>query len=129
MRRSRGGTDTGKKESSKKGNSDGPKKVVGKTKTEGKSASTMSDKQLRQVNNRLQMEKQYKDLTRLPPGKLTKAKSFVAGIAVGVAKQQITNLANEQASKSIATMMNRNIPKLPTKPLTGLPDITTRFTG
>jgi len=128
VRRSKGGVDTGKKESGKKGD-DGPKKVVGKTKTEGKSAATMSDAQLKRVNSRLQMEKQYKDLTRVPPGKLAAAKSFAAGIAVNVARQQITNLANEAATKQVATFMNRNVPKLPTKPLTALPDIATRFTG
>lgn len=128
VRRSSGGVSKGKQASGKK-DDDGPKKVVGKTKTEGKTASTMSDKQLRQVNNRLQMEKQYKDLTRVPPGKMEAAKSFVTGIALNVARTQITNLANEAATKQVATFMNRNVPKLPTKPLTGLPDITTRFTG
>lgn len=127
MRRSRGGVEKGKQASGKKGEE--PKKVVGKTKTEGKSASTMSDVQLRKVNNRLQMERQYKDLTRVPPGKMEKAKGFVASIAVNVAKTQLTNLANEQASKQIAGMMNKKIPKLPTKPLAGLPDINTRFLG
>jgi len=112
VRRSKGGVEKGK--SGSKGDSDKPKVVVGKTKTEGKSAATMSDVQLRKVNNRLQMEKQYKDLTRVPPGKLAKAESFVLGIAANVARQQITNLANEAASKQIAGLMGKGgIPKPP----------------
>jgi hypothetical protein len=75
------------------------------------------------------MEKQYKDLTRVPPGKLAKAESFVAGIAVNVARQQITNLANEAASKQIAGMMGgkSKIPKPPLLNKLKIPPTTPRL--
>lgn len=128
VRRSSGGVSKGKAASGKK-EEDGPKKVVGKTKTEGKTASGMSDVQLRKVNNRLQMEKQYKDLTKTPPGKMEAAKSFVAGIALNVARTQITNLANEAASKEIASLMGgkSKIPKPPLLNKLTLPPTTPRL--
>ena len=105
VRRSRGGVEKGKKESGKKDDSDGPKKVVGKTKTEGKSAATMSDAQLKKVNARLQMEKQYKDLTKLPPSKGAAVTKFFADVAVNVARTQITSVANDLASQKIGAAL------------------------
>lgn len=106
------------------------KAVVGKTKTDrGGGAKTMSDATLKRVNNRLQMEQQYAKLTAKPPGAMDKGKKFVEDIVLNVAKTQITKLANEQASKAVDGFMSRKVPKLPTKPLTQLPDITTRYLG
>jgi len=105
------------------------KKVVGKTKTEGKQASQLSDPQLRKVINRLNMEQQYANLTKQPPSLAKKTTKFMSEIAMNVAKQQITNLANEATTKKVASLMNRNVPKLPTKKLTALPDLATRFQG
>lgn len=105
VRRSRGGVEKGKSESGKKGDSDGPKKVVGKTKTEGKTASGMSDAQLKKVNARLQMEKQYKDLTRQPPSKKAAATKFFADIALNVARTQITAVANDMASQQVGKLL------------------------
>jgi hypothetical protein len=92
-----------------------PKTVVGKTKTEGRDASQLSDARLRKVNDRLNMEQQYARLTAKPPGFMGAAKKFASDIALNVAKTQITKLANDAASKQIASMMGgkSNIPKLP----------------
>ena len=128
MRRSRSerAAASGKKSGSKGGEE---KKVVGKTKTEGKQASQLSDPQLRKVINRLNMEQQYANLTKQPPSLAKKTTKFMSEIAMNVAKQQITNLANEATTKKVASLMNRNVPKLPTKKLTALPDLATRFQG
>lgn len=96
---------------------DGEKKVVGKTKTDTEGgAAHLSDARLKKINNRLQMEQQYANLTRKPPGFMGAAKKFASDIAVNVAKTQLTKLANDQASKQIANMMGgkkSSIPKLP----------------
>lgn len=73
----------------------------------------MSDATLKRVNSRLQMEQQYSKLTAKPPGFMASAKKFAEDIALNVAKQQLTNLANEQASKQIKSMMGKKTPKLP----------------
>jgi len=126
VRRSSGGVDTGKKAKGSK-ESDGPKKVVGKTKTEGKTAGGMSDAQLKKVNNRLQMEKQYKDLTRLPPSKGAAVTKFFADIAINVARTQITAVANDMASQQVGKLLaDKNLGKNAIK-LPGVKDPTKKF--
>lgn len=109
------------KPASKKSKGEKPKVVVGKTKTEGKRVEELSDVQLRRINNRLQMEQQYANLTRQPPGLLQKGAKFASDIAVNVAKTQITNLANDQASKQIKGLLAkkamRGIPPPPVRAL------------
>lgn len=46
-----------------------------------KSVKTMSDKELREVNNRLQMERQYKDLSKKAKVGKNAVSSFVKGAA------------------------------------------------
>lgn len=106
VRRSRSERAAGGKQE-KSGKSDAPKKVVGKTKTEGKSAATMSDANMRKVINRLQMEQQYAKLTALPPSKKQKAAKFVSDIALNVAKQQLTNVANDALTKKVGVAMKK----------------------
>lgn len=127
VRRSSGGVEKGKKESSKKGDGDKPKVVVGKTKTAGKTAGGMSDAQLKKVNNRLQMEKQYKDLTRQPPSKKAAVTKFFADIAVNVARTQITAVANDMASQQVGKLLaDKNLGKNAIK-LPGVKDPTKKF--
>ena len=95
------------KDKDNKGESPKPKKVVGKTKTEGKVSAEMSDVQLRKVINRMQMEQQYAALSRKPPGLAQKGAKFAASIAVNVARTQLTNLANDQASKQVQKALAR----------------------
>jgi len=127
VRRSSGGVEKGKKESSKKGDGDKPKVVVGKTKTAGKTAGGMSDAQLKKVNNRLQMEKQYKDLTRQPPSKGAAVTKFFADIAINVARTQITAVANDMASQQVGKLLaDKNLGKNAIK-LPGVKDPTKPF--
>lgn len=110
---------------SKGGSSDsGEKKkaVVGKTKTSGKSASDLSDAHLKKVINRINMEQQYAKLTAPPPSTAKKVSKFFGDLAVNVARTQLTQVANQQASKNVATLLAginnssakpRNTPRLP----------------
>lgn len=100
----------GKKKSESKDSGGGEKKVVGKTKTAGKSASDMSDKQLKKVVDRLNTEQQYARLTAPPPSRAQKTTKFFADIAVNVARTQITQAANAQASKHVASLMASKAP-------------------
>lgn len=91
----------------KSGEADAPKKVVGKTKTEGKTAATMSDANMRKVINRLQMEQQYAKLTAPPPSTSQKVKKFLGDVALNVAKQQMTNVANDALTKKVGVAMKK----------------------
>ena len=123
VRRSRGERAAASGKSSKKSKGgEKLKTVVGKTKTEGKRVDELSDVQLRRINNRLQMEQQYAALTRQPPGLLQKGAKFAGGIAANVARTQITNLANEQASKQIKGLLAKQALKgIPPPPVRLLP--------
>ena len=80
------------------------KKVVGKTKTDNEGGSqAMSDRRLKQVINRMNMEKQYKELTKPPPSKAQKIEKFLGDIALNIAKTQITNVANQQIGQLLGT--------------------------
>lgn len=117
--------DSDKKSSDKHG-------VTTDTKHRGGSDS-MSDAQLKKFNERMNMEQQYSRLTAKPPGFMGAAKKFVGDIALNVAKQQITNLANEQASKQVKGLMGARkgkIPKLPDHlkpPKLSVPPLTPRL--
>lgn len=82
-----------------------PKKVVGKTKTTGKSASEMSDAQLKKVVERINTEQRYAQLTAPKPGVASAVGKFAAEIAVNVARTQITAVANKQAAGIIGELM------------------------
>ncbi len=75
--------------------------------------ANLSDTQLKKLNERMNMEQQYARLTAQPPGFMAGAKKFATDIALNVAKQQITNLANEQASKQIKGLLGPKVPVLP----------------
>lgn len=61
-------------------------------------AKKMSDKELKATINRMQMEKQYKELTR---PQVTGAKKFIQDQLLQVAKQQTSIYANKVASAGI----------------------------
>ena len=103
----------------KKGSSDEkPKRVVGKTKVDGKPVSQISDAQLKRINNRLQMEQQYAKLTDPGPTMtrrvLNSTGKFVTQAARNVAMTQVTNAANAEASKQIASLLAKRAGKLAT---------------
>lgn len=105
------------KKAAKEGDSGGaskPKTVVGKTKTSGKTASELSDKNLQKVINRMNMEQQHAKLTAPPPSVARKVTKFVSEVGVNVARTQLTNLANDQASKKIAAVLAKKAAKAAT---------------
>jgi len=104
---------------SKKGSSDEkPKKVVGKTTTQGKDVSKLSDAQLKRINNRLQMEQQYAKMTDPGPSVtrriLSSTGKFATQAARNVAMTQVTALGNQAASKQIASLLAKRAGKLAT---------------
>lgn len=84
------------------------KKESGSGKKSGETTNTsggtagMSDAQLKKVVNRIQMEQQYQKLTYKPTAS-QKATKFMSEIAVNVARQQITAVANKQVAGLIAS--------------------------
>lgn len=87
-------------------------KVPGSTKSgdvvrtpEGRSylvtKNSLSDEELRAVVNRMQMERQYDQLTAQPPGKMAAARDFMAGVAKNVARTQLQNLGNAYAAEAL----------------------------
>ena len=100
------------KKASTAGNSRNPKKSV----------SEMSDKELKDYVNRLNMEQQY---SRMQPTPMTKrAAKFVTDIAVGALKQQLTNQLSSEIGKQIGTARSGGKSKVPPPP-----DLRTKLTG
>lgn len=69
-----------------------------------KAPKKMSDQELKKVINRMNMEKQYKDLTA---PKASPAKKFVTEVLVNVGKQQATAYANKGAQMAIEAMIKK----------------------
>jgi len=87
------------KKASTAGNSRNPKKAM----------EDMSDKELKDYVNRLNMEQQY---ARMQPTPLSrKAAKFAGDIIVGVAKQQITNALSNEVGKQIGLAKNKQYQK------------------
>jgi hypothetical protein len=88
-----------------------PKTVVGKTKTSGKTAQTMSDADLKRVLNRLNMEQQYNKITDPGPSATKRVLNSVGKFAVqaarNVAMTQVTAAANNAASEKVAGVLAR----------------------
>lgn len=65
------------------------------------SAKDLSDQELREVLNRMQMEKQYSQLTS--SSRTRAGADFAKSIALNVARTQITNAVTNQLSKAMAS--------------------------
>ena len=72
-----------------------------------KNAKSLSNKELIEINKRLQMEKQYKDLTKK---EVSKGKKFVADIMVKSATSALTTFTTAQMNKGIAKAMGTTVP-------------------
>lgn len=75
------------------------KKAAATTSTKKSKTSDLTDAELRQKLNRLQMEKQYAELTKAPRGKADAGKKFATEVIRGIAKQTAQNLGQSYASK------------------------------
>lgn len=94
---------------SKDGDGEPEKKVVGKTKTSGKKASEMSDKQLQSVINRMNMEQNYARMTAPPPTRTKRlmqtTSKIVADSATSIARTQLTKAGNDAVTSFIGASM------------------------
>ena len=67
---------------------------------------SLSNQELKHLNERLNMEARYAQLTgNNGKTKTAKGAKFAGEIVSGVAKQQLTKVANDYAAQQIATMM------------------------
>jgi hypothetical protein len=66
---------------------------------------------LREAVNRLQMEKQYRDLTAMPPGKMQAAKKFAGEAIRQVAMQQAVRVGSSHAARLTGGLMAKPDPK------------------
>lgn len=72
-----------------------------------KKLNTMSNEELRSLNDRLQLERTYKQLTTadVSPGR-----KFVTDLLVNVAKQTVTSYVSKQAGKGFEDLMKKVVP-------------------
>jgi hypothetical protein len=82
-----------------------------KTSNKKTNVDDLSDAQLREAVNRLQMEKQYKDLTAMPPGRMQAAKKFANEAIRQVAMTQVVKVGNSHAAKFTGGLMAKPDPK------------------
>lgn len=83
--------------------SDGAKKSSGKPSESP--TKKMSDQQLRDAIQRLQMEKTYASLTASPPGKSAKVKKVLLEIAGGSAKNLATQTATAAGKVALSSLL------------------------
>lgn len=84
-------------------NKDGSLTPAGK-KRYSKPVSEMSDQELRAAINRLQMEKQYNQLTQ---SQVNKGRKFVSEIIKNAAKQTATNYVSKFLTKEIDDLLKK----------------------
>lgn len=75
-----------------------------------KTTDVLSNKELRDVVNRMQLEKQYRELTsgnQASKTRLAKGKKEVGNILANVARQQAARVVNDVASRQVASMLKK----------------------
>ena len=80
-------------------------KTFGGDKSTKKNAKDLSDQELRDILNRMQMERQYKQLSN--SGRTSAGKEFAKSIVLNIARQQISNAANAGINAGIRKAMNK----------------------
>lgn len=93
-----------KKEEKKKSSSTSGSSSSSDSTKPKKTGSSMSTKELQEAVNRLNLEKQYKQLTALPPAKKSIGRRYVEGlpdVALNVATKQTTRVANKVVGKAL----------------------------
>lgn len=94
-----------KSSASNKPPSNPSKDHIRKVQLKKKKISEMSNEELREVSNRLQLEKQYKDLTRRD---VTPGKKFVMDILATTAKTTATAYATKYAAKGVENLIKKS---------------------
>lgn len=111
---------SGKKESESGDGGGGKGGSESKAAVRGKSASQMSDKELKKVVERINTEKQYNQLTAPKPGKAATVGKFFANIAVNAARTNLQQVANKQGSVVVgqlfAAKAAKGAPRIPPPP-------------
>lgn len=90
-----------------------------------KSPNKMTEEELRNAVNRLQLEKQYADLMRSlnpPPVKVDKGKSAVKSIMGDIMKSSAKNIGTQATTYLLGTMVNKAIGKDIVNPKKGQKD-------
>ena len=76
-----------------------------------KTGKSLTNTELKKRINRLNMEKQYSDLSKRQPGSIEKGGKIVAGVIGGIGTQALTQAAqaeaNDAATKLLNTVLNR----------------------
>ena len=80
-----------------------------KVKLEKKKLSELTNDEIRELNTRLQLERQYRDLN---PQTINKGKNVVTDILAKSAKQAVTNYATKYVSKAIETSIRTAVKKV-----------------
>lgn len=80
-----------------------------KVKLEKKKLSELTNDEIRELNTRLQLERQYRDLN---PQTINKGKNVVTDILAKSAKQAVTNYATKYVSKAIETSIQTAVKKV-----------------
>ena len=78
---------------------------VRKTQLKKKKISEMTNDELKEITNRLQLEKQYKDLTRRD---VTPGKKFVMDVLATTAKTTATAYATKYAAKGVESLIKKS---------------------
>ena len=78
---------------------------VRKTQLKKKKISEMTNDELKEITNRLQLEKQYKDLTRRD---VTPGKKFVMDVLATTAKTTATSYATKYAAKGVESLIKKS---------------------
>lgn len=100
---SSGSSSSKKKSSSTENQSEDHKK---KTTLKKKRISEMSNSELKDLNNRLQLEKQYKDLTR---AEISPGKKFVTDVLTNAAKQTASQYVSKYMSKGVDEILKKTM--------------------
>lgn len=71
------------------------------------STHSLDNKELQDLVTRLNLEKQYSSLTTSNKSSIATGKKFASGVLAGVAKQQVTRLANDAATKHVNAALKK----------------------
>ncbi len=75
------------------------KDYILKESLKNKKITELSNEELRKFNERIQLEKQYSQLTKK---EMSEGKKFVIDLMKNIAKEQVTNFAKSQVTKMLA---------------------------
>lgn len=99
-----GGRVTAKGGAGQKASEDAVRAAVSKQKAKASTTDALSNKELRDLVNRMNLEKQYHDLR--PKTKPEKTKKFVKDFILGVGKNQASQAANNAAAQQVGKVLN-----------------------